>query len=266
MTKDQIVKAAEQLAQAWRANQTIEPFSGDLVPKNRETAVAIQDELAKQIDQDVVGWKVGGEIVGRVFEPNLFRSPAVLPANSYRRSLLEIELGFQILADLPPRQDTYSADEVAERAVLVPTFELITPLFSENINPLKPGGYLPTEPEWLLAYAANAFCGGVVVGNPIDNWKDQPLRDLPIDVQIKNGSKVPVVPLGARTEPLEVLVWLANGLSQRGIGLKPGQVVTLGGRVGPEPNVAAMPISDLGGTVVVTYGQLGQLEVGLSDS
>ena len=102
MTKDQIVKVAEQLAQVWRANQTIERFSGDLVPKNRETAVAIQDELAKQIDQDVVGWKVGGEIVGRVFEPNLFRSPAVLPANLYRRSLLEIELGFQILADLPP--------------------------------------------------------------------------------------------------------------------------------------------------------------------
>ena len=41
MTKDQILRAAEQLAQAWRANQTIERFSGDLVPKNRETAVAI---------------------------------------------------------------------------------------------------------------------------------------------------------------------------------------------------------------------------------
>ena len=99
MTKAQIVKAAEQLAEAWQTNQTIKQFSDDLLPNNLKTAMAIQDEFAKQIGQKVVGWKVGGELVGCVFEPNLFRSPAVVPANSYRHSLLEVELGFQILAD-----------------------------------------------------------------------------------------------------------------------------------------------------------------------
>ena len=265
MTKEQIAKAAEQLAKAWRENHPIERLSNDLIPSNRETAVAIQDELAKRIGHKVVGWKVGGEAVGRVFEPKFFKSPAVVPANAYHHSFLEIEFGFKILADLPARKESYAADDVANQVVLVPTFELITPLILGNINPAKPGGYPPTRPEWLLAYAANAFCGGLVAGNPIDDWKDQPLRDIPIDVHIKNGSKVPVVPLDARSEPLEVLVWLTNELSQRGIGLNAGQVVTLGGRVGPQPNVAAMPIGDLSGTVIVTYGQLGQLEMSLSD-
>ena len=47
MTKDQIVKAAEQLAEAWRTNQTIKQFSDDLLPNNLKTAVDIQDEFAK---------------------------------------------------------------------------------------------------------------------------------------------------------------------------------------------------------------------------
>ena len=140
MTPNQIAQAAEILAKAQLEHKRIERLSGELLPQDRKTAVAIQDELARLIGHKVVGWKVGGEVVGRVFEPNLFKSPAVVPANAYRHSFLEIEFGFEILADLPARKETYGADDVADQAVLVPTFELITPLISGNINPAKPGG------------------------------------------------------------------------------------------------------------------------------
>ena len=49
MTPNQIAQAAEKLANARLENKRIERLSGELRPQDRETAVAIQDELAKLV-------------------------------------------------------------------------------------------------------------------------------------------------------------------------------------------------------------------------
>ena len=172
MNEGDIRTAGGLLAGAWRENRRIDRFSGVLVPPDRAAATAIQDEMAKQIGEEVVGWKVGGELVGRIFEPNLFSSPASLPVERFRDTLVEVELGFRLLADFPARSEPYGGDEVVEAAVLVPTFEFVASRFAgEWPNP-------EIESEWLLMAADNAVVAGVVVGAELPDWKeDQAPRD-----------------------------------------------------------------------------------------
>ena len=110
MTPNQIAQAAEILAKAQLEHKRIERLSGELRPQDRKTAVAIQDELARLIGHKVVGWKVGGELVGRVFQPNLLKSPAELPEKIYGHAMVEAELGFRMLFDLPARSEVYNSE------------------------------------------------------------------------------------------------------------------------------------------------------------
>ena len=58
----------------------------------------------------MVSWKVGGELVGRVFHPNLFKSPAELPEKIYGHAMVEAELGFKMHFDLPARSEVYNSE------------------------------------------------------------------------------------------------------------------------------------------------------------
>ena len=160
MNESDVRAAGELLATAWRENRTIDRLSGDLLPRDLESAIAVQDEMARRIGQDVVGYKVGGVLVGRVFEANLFTSPAVLPRDRFRDSDFEAELGFRLLADLPPRQEPYLTEEVADVAALVTTFEFVGTRYVGG----RPDPQI--EAEFPLAYADNGLQVGLVVGAP----------------------------------------------------------------------------------------------------
>ncbi len=251
MTPDQIAPAAEILAKSWQENETIERLSGEHCPQDLEAAVAIQDELARLIGQSVAGWKVGGVLVGRIFEPTLLRSPAVLPEKQYGHAnvIVEAELGFRLLTDLPARSAAYNSDELAEHVVLMPAFEIGGTRFSgERLN-------TQIETDFLQQYAYNAGCLGVVVGNDIEDWRELSLRDFKVELTV-DGSPVPGFPLERRREPLDVLVWLANGLSQRGIGLEAGQVTVLG----------AAAIAPMGKEAIATFGELARIEARITGS
>ena len=200
--------------------------------------------MARLIGHKVVGWKVGGELVGRIFEPNLLESPAALPEKEYGHGIVEAELGFRLLSDLPARSAVYDSDEVAEHVVLVPAFELAGSHFS--------GEKLDTqiESDFLLAYSDNALQLGVVVGDDISDWSQMSLREMRVELTVDGGSPVPGRPPEMRREPLDVLVRLANDLSQRGIGLESGQVAVLG----------AAAIAPMGKEMIATFGEHSRIE------
>ena len=114
-------------------------FLERVAPQDLEAAIAIQDDLARLIGQNVVGWKVGGELVGRVFEPNLLRSPAALPENQYGHAsvIVVAELGFRLLTDLPARSAAFGSDELAEHIVLVPAIEIGGTRFKERAGNIE---------------------------------------------------------------------------------------------------------------------------------
>ena len=62
MADDRITAAASLFAQAWLDGTTIDAFPNDLAPRDLAEAMAMQDAMAAQIGEDIVGWKIG-EIV-----------------------------------------------------------------------------------------------------------------------------------------------------------------------------------------------------------
>ena len=59
MADDRITAAASLFAQAWLDGTTIDAFPNDLAPRDLAEAMAMQDAMAAQIGEDIVGWKIG---------------------------------------------------------------------------------------------------------------------------------------------------------------------------------------------------------------
>ena len=59
MTTDTATRAAEMLTTAWRDGSQIAELPGDLHPASRDAAYNIQDEMARLLGWEVVGWKMG---------------------------------------------------------------------------------------------------------------------------------------------------------------------------------------------------------------
>ena len=91
----------------------------------------------------------------------------------------------------------------------------------------------------------------------IEDWERRSLLDITADLRIDGGESQPLLPKQNRTEPFDVLLWAANELSRRGIGLKAGHIVTPGSVNVPLPLPA-------GGTAVAVFEDLGRITVSLA--
>jgi 2-keto-4-pentenoate hydratase len=85
---------------------------------------------------------------------------------------------------------------------------------------------------WLHRLADSIMNEGLVIGGSVTRWANLDLKQLPLAVQV-NGQ---VVHQGVGghplNDPLLPMVWMANHLSARGIGLNAGDVVTTGSCAG----------------------------------
>ena len=252
MSDEKFVAAGQLLAQAWLGHHTLDALPAELFPNDRVEAAAIQIEMAKAIGEPVVGWKVAGvpgPMVGRVFKSSLYELPCSLPASlSAHAPMVECEYGFELTADLPARSEPYLGAEIVQAVQLRFLIELVGTRFAQ-------GKHLPDDETDRLAIIADNSAGcGLCVGPLLPGWQDVSLLDIPVALHIDGGPSAPESPAHLRTEPLEIMVWLANELSNRGIGLFAGQYVTTG-----SANVF-QPLRP-GSEAVVTYGDFATLKL-----
>ena len=254
-SRERVANAGNLLAQAWLDGRQIDSLPPELMPCDIVQATAIQDAMAARIgeQQEVVGWKVGGSpgpMVGRVFDANVFHSPADLPAAHFPPTSMECEYGFRILEDLPSRANDYSNKEVVERAILVLTIELTgSRLLNGKLSP-------DSDEDVPLMVADNAVQAGLIVGPEIGDWLALSLLDVEVRAHIEGGPKIPMQRREDRTNPVDVLVWLANELSARGHGLMTDQIVSTGSATVPQP---ILP----GSRAKAVYKDLGEIHLRL---
>ena len=265
MTDDRIAVAASLFAQAWRDGTTIDAFPNDLTPRDLAEATAMQDGMAARIAEDVVGWKIAGKPgapIGRIFASTSFGNGATLPLPRYARNIVECEVGFKLRSDLPPREQPYECEEVAAAADLAINIELVGSRRANVVEraaaALAAGRPFPADDaERLLIIADNAGNLGLVNGPVIEDWQFRSLLDITVDLRIDGGERRPLLPKQRRSEPIDVLLWAANDLSRRGIGLTAGQVITPSSVNVPEP----LPV---GSTAVAVFEDLGQITFSLA--
>jgi 2-keto-4-pentenoate hydratase len=249
---------AQSLAQAWRSCTTIPLPAAEGAPRSRADAFAIQDRMAEILGDRCAGWKVGaavravqileghdGPIVGRLFAPRLYPSPARVPA-SYDGYKIESEFAFRFGKGVPPRARAYTRSELEPQLVLQPGLEISGVRYAIPFGSRK-----ATTHD---AIADNGSGGAYVVAEGVADWRCLDLASLSIDARIDGGEPILTYSGEYRRDPVDILVETVNGLSERGIGLAAGDLLSTGSLTLPTPLHARQ-------TYVARFGALMTLSV-----
>ncbi|MDW3689165.1 hypothetical protein RA280_47150 [Cupriavidus sp. CV2] len=252
---------AQSLAKAWNAGETVPLPAVEAAPRSRVDAFAIQDRMAEILGDKCVGWKVGaavpavqimeghdGPITGRLLAPRLFTSPAQVPAQMFIGYKIESEIAFRFKHDVPARRRPYTRAELEPELILHPGLELAGSRYATS-----PGSRKPTTRDLI---ADNGVCGAYVVAEGIEDWRHIDFSVLPIDARIDGGEPIETFSGEYLRDPVEILVETVNGLSERGIDILTGQLLTTGSLTLP----TAM---NAGQTYVARFGDFATLSVRL---
>jgi 2-keto-4-pentenoate hydratase len=202
-------------------------------PADEATAYAIQDEITALFDAEPVGWKLGATndktlkllgverpFVGRLLSMHFHAMGDPLIVFPEHGPSLETEFLVSLAADLPPRGEPYSDEEVAGAV------EYICPAF-EVVGCRVEGG-LPGA-GGLLLIADGAVNMAVVQGEPAPDWRSADLSDHPLRVEI-NGTEVAAGSSNLLLwgNPYGAVAYLAGHPQVAGRGLRKGDRIMTG--------------------------------------
>ena len=197
-------------------------------PVDRRQAYAIQDATLAALGP-IGGWKVGAR--GPGLEPTcaplpvngLLSDGAVLQGPAWRLRGIEVEIGFQLGVDLPPRAAPYTLDDLALAVeAVLPLIEVVETRFTD---------WLGADREALLADLLSH--GALVLGRRqpfAPAWLD--LRRVEVALRFDEQMVAHTVGEHPCPDAGALLVWLANHCASRGVGLKAGQVIASGSCTG----------------------------------
>lgn len=229
-------------------------------PADMNEAYAIQDAMTEAMQLPVVGWKIGctsqaartalgidEPIAGPMFETFTSPGPAAVHVGENDLRVVEAEIGFRLKLGLQPRDTLYTkSDVMAAIATVHPMFEVA--------NKRLPGS--PKEAAvWIVA--DGALNQAIVFGNGIPFDAEMDLANETVRVSIDGVHATDGVGSNALGGPLEVMVWIANHLSARGIALKANDWISTG-------LICDLLQPDQGATIVAEFGSIGSLNLKLS--
>jgi 2-keto-4-pentenoate hydratase len=187
---------------------------------------------------------VDGPFFGRLLSAFTFDSPARLDAGEFFMRVVEAEFGFRMARDLPPASTARTKEEVAAAVEgVLPGIEIVDSRFDSWTTVGAPS-----------LIADNACNAAWVKGALLRDWRDIDLAAQTVRVFVngnllREGSGSAV--LG---HPLNALVWLANSLSDRGLGLKAGQYITTG-------VTTEVYMAERGDAIEADFGMVGKVEL-----
>lgn len=232
---DRVDRIAAALADDWRARAPYRTLAGDDAPSDVAEAYAVQTALHKKLGAErgpVAGRKIAlsskamqamvgldHPVAGAIFSKDVRRStktePAAVPLDGFRRLGVEFELAFTMKSEIAPQSGRDAASVKALIAEARPAFELIED---------RGADYAALDALTLIA--DNAWCGGVVLGEPISNWET-----LDLSNQSATVHQSAVDPEPANTgaaDPMASLAWVLNHAGALGQTIAAGEVVITG--------------------------------------
>lgn len=237
LSAEQVINAAERLTTARRSLQLIDDL-GSAIPSESESAYAIADAHFEQLGWASVGWKVGctsdeamkilsspGPFSGRVLDGTVYGS-GVLDERGIENPAIESEFAFILGDDLPAVDGhRYTREEVQGATECVtPAFEVVAPRFTDF-----------TGVGYLSLIADSGANSGVALGQPTLTADLPDLSEVTVELDIDGTVVKTGVGSAILGDPWEALVWLANHLSDRSIGLRAGELVMSGTCTGIDP-------------------------------
>jgi 2-keto-4-pentenoate hydratase len=202
-----------------------------LAPANEAEAYRIQMQVLTLLGARVAGWKASmldanRGICAPIASGNLLQSPAHVadlahPTRDAAPLGIEPEIAFRMAQPLPGGRVYTRAEVLAAIGSAHCAFEIC----ACRVSNFQSGPQL----DKLADGISNE---GLVLGAPLATWRDLDFARVPLTLQIDGAVAHQGIgghPLG---DPLIPVVWLANHLAARGIGLQAGDVITTGSYAG----------------------------------
>lgn len=256
MTPEQ-TKEAAKIVSAARMDCIMLEGLGDLTPRTMEQGYELQDAIMQIWNELIVGWKVGATnekvqelfgvnepFHGPFFAPTTFASPATPEARNFGHLCIESEFAFRFGSTLAARGSAYGREEILDAIeAVIPAFELVSPRFGTLL-----------QDRVALAAADCGINGGFVLGEDCTDWRKLDLAAHPVRLTVDGEVKGEGTGSNVLGHPFNVLDWLVNALSGRGIDLNAGEIVSTGTCTG-------IVYLEQGQKAVADYGVLGEIEV-----
>ena len=249
---------AERIAALFRERHQIDLLPPELMPADLDEAYVVRaafEEIEKARGRgEVVGYKIGlttpimqklcgvdEPCYGAIFATEVRHRRAELPVRDYCRLGIETEIAVRLGEDLPQGG---SADRVAAAVEsCMAAIEVLEDL-RHDYKRLSAAAMV----------AGNVWNAGVVVGQPVSDWRRLDLANVVARLTI-NGREIGHGTGGdVMGNPLNALTWLADKLAAAGTPLKRGMIVMTGSMV-PIQFPAA------GDHAIVEVEQLGTAEL-----
>ena len=233
MDAPKIAMAAELIYAARTNQRSISALPPEFKPKSMSEAMAIIAAVGSLVAEPIVGWKIAAKSEGDhcwapLFESRVFASPARIPPALSKLGLVEGEISFRVLSDLPSRQEPYAYADVIEVLEAFLTIEILSSHYSsvtrDNFRTMP-------QPE---LFADNMMNGAFVLGSKCMPWRGVDHSQLRF--ALKQGDTIVGGFVGERMklDPAVPVVLLANHL-RHGFGLPAGTIVATGSFTGALP-------------------------------
>lgn len=232
---DRIGRIADKVAADWGARAAYATLEGEWAPADLREAYRVQGvvqerlaarhgavagrkiALSSKAMQEMVG--IAHPIAGAFFAGDVRWSPAEVAVSAFRHLGVEFELAFELGQDVAPGAGPYDPGSVrGVIAAVRPAFELVDDLGAD---------YAAIDAFSLVA--ANAWCGGVVLGEAIPGWRELDVASLPATVR-QAGREDERTTTGA-SDPLVSLAWVLNHFGGQGQTVRKGEHVITGSAV-----------------------------------
>lgn len=247
MDRARIDEAAALFVKARQSGTKIRELPEDCRPQSTQDTNAIICEVTRRIDKPIGGWKITflfrpreEPIIAPMFAENIFESPAHVPPTITHSLLIEPEIAFRVLNDLPPRTAPYRPEEVAEAVIACPALELNDTRFDTEHRTIRQ--ILDNRATILEAHADHQTSGAFVVGTPRADWRSFDFAALPVVMRQEDTVLADRIGGHALSDPFLPAVVLANTL-RRQEGLKQGQILATGSFSGFFPVAADRPVT-----------------------
>jgi 2-keto-4-pentenoate hydratase len=233
------LRVAEAFVSARRDGRALPDYPGR-IPDTLDRAYSVQDAAIGLRDAPIGGWKVGrinppqqgyDRLAGPIFVDRIVRADHRPPVMSIFRGgfgAAESEFLLRVGTAPDPGQKHFTHDQAA---ALIDAIHIGIEVASSpfpRINQLGP----------TVTISDFGNNNGLVVGQPIDGWRDQDYEHWPVELRI-NGE---VAGSGKATDmldgPIGAARFLFELLATRGILLQPGQWISSGAVTGVHPVVA----------------------------
>lgn len=236
-----VSQACEALLQQFKDKEKY-LLEGDLLPENISEAYDVQDAYQGALSAEfgaVAGYKIAytttalqqssgisEPVAGVILSNNVRHSPAVLNSADFVQPGIECEVGVRLGRDLSASGAPYDRDGVSEAVESVTTaFEVVDNRRTQGQD---------TQTQLLTTIASNILNAGIVLGEPVADWRGIHLAGCRGYMEINGELVGEGMGSDVMGHPLEPLAWLANNLASRGQELKAGMVVITGSIVSPK--------------------------------